>query len=230
MKLTYALLHHAPPNAALILGFLLAYSVLIVYLRSTCWRDPTSQFFQPQRAHAPAYSTARIQQARLYADSIAKGRHPHDGARIHPPELCIGVPSVQREGISYLKATMGSLQHGLSDEERARLQFVVLLAHSNQTEHTDHGQPWLVRMADRLPSYHDKPDRLALARLMENNQTHAVKSKFDYSILMEECALSGAPYMLLVEDDVIFLDGWRHRTVEAMGIATMKSWKAAHTD
>ncbi|KAG5992826.1 hypothetical protein E4U43_003661 [Claviceps pusilla] len=229
MKLTYAILHHAPPHAALILGFLLVYSALVVYVRSTCWRDPTSHFFQPHRAHAPSYSTARIRQARQYADSAAKGR-PEHGPRIHPPELCVGVPSVQREGISYLKATLGSLQHGLAEDERARLQFVVLLAHSNQTEHTDYGQPWLVNMADSLPSYHDDPDRLALARLMEANQTHAVKSKFDYSILMEECARTGAPYMLLVEDDVIFLDGWRHRAVEAMSVATMASWEAAHRD
>ncbi|KAG5912606.1 hypothetical protein E4U53_005253, partial [Claviceps sorghi] len=229
MKLTHAILHHAPPHAALVLGFFLMYSALVVYVRSTCWRDPTSQFFQEERAHAPSYSTERIRQARQYADLVARGRREHD-ARIQPPELCIGVPSVRRDGISYLKSTLGSLQHGLNEKERAGLRFVVLLAHTNQTEHGDHGQPWLVKMADRLPSYHDTPERLALARLMEDNQTHAVKSKFDYSILMEECVQSGAPYMLLVEDDVVFLDGWRHRTVKAVATATTESWEAAHTN
>ncbi|KAG6013498.1 hypothetical protein E4U41_005057, partial [Claviceps citrina] len=135
-----------------------------------------------------------------------------------------------RDGISYLKPTLGSLQHGLGDQERARLRFVVLLAHSNQTVHADHAQPWLVRMADSLPSYHDSPERLALARLMEDNQTHAVKSKFDYSIVMEECVKSGAPYMLLVEDDVLFLDGWRHRTVKAISVATVGSRRLARRD
>ncbi|KAG6006665.1 hypothetical protein E4U21_006810 [Claviceps maximensis] len=229
MKLTHMILHHGPPYAALVLGFLLMYSALVVYVRSSCWRDPTSQFFQARRAHAPSYSTDRIRQAREYAEAIDKRWREHR-APAHPPELCIGVPSVQRDGISYLKATMGSLHHGLSKDERARLRFVVLLAHTNQTKHSDHAQPWLVQMADSLPSYHDTPERLALARLMEDNQTHAVKSKFDYSILMEECAMSGAPYMLLIEDDVVFLDGWRHRTMEAISIATMGSWEAAHTD
>ncbi|OAQ61493.1 hypothetical protein VFPPC_09322 [Pochonia chlamydosporia 170] len=85
-------------------------------------------------------------------------------------------------------------------------------------------------MADKVASYHDDPDRLALAQQMEDNKTHAVKSKFDYAILMDECTKSGAPYMLLVEDDVVFLHGWRHRTMKALGIASVESWGAAHTD
>lgn len=162
---------------------------------------------------------------------MAKGaRVGGKNATIRSPELCIGIPSVQRSGISYLKATLGSLQHGLSNEERDRLRFVVLLAHTNQTQHTDHGESWLVKMADSLPSYHDSAERLALAMRMEENRSHAVKSKFDYSILMEECAKSAAPYMLLVEDDVVFLDGWRHRTIKAISTAMMKSWEAAHSD
>ncbi|KAG5969441.1 hypothetical protein E4U58_001443, partial [Claviceps cyperi] len=162
---------------------------------------------------------------------MAKGaRVGGENATIRSPELCIGIPSVQRAGISYLKVTLGSLQHGLRDEERDRLRFVVLLAHTNQTQHTDHGEPWLVKMVDSLPSYHDSAERLALAMRMEENRSHAVKSKFDYSILMEECAKLAAPYMLLVEDDVVFLDGWRHRTVKAISTAMMKSWEAAQSD
>lgn len=85
-------------------------------------------------------------------------------------------------------------------------------------------------MADKLPSYHDDPERLVLARQMEEKKTHETKSKFDYSIVMDECRKTGAPYMLIVEDDVIFLDGWRHRTMRALGMATTESWEAARTD
>jgi hypothetical protein len=194
-----------------------------------CWRDPTSLFFQAQRAHTPSYSAHRIQQALQFAD-LAGSERGRNGSRDNPPELCIGVPSVKREGISYLKATVGSLQLGLTPRERTRLQFVVLLAHTDQQRHPEFGQPWLTNMADKLPSYHDNPDRLALAKQMEDDKTHAVKSKFDYAILMEECGKSGAPYMLLVEDDVVFLHGWRYRTMQALGVASTKSWEAAHTD
>ncbi|RYP82753.1 hypothetical protein DL769_001562 [Monosporascus sp. CRB-8-3] len=177
------------------------YSSLIGYLRSRCWKDPTSKFFQAQRAYLPTYSAHRVQQAVQYADLVGTEQRAQRSRR-NPPELCIGVPSVQRDGISYLKSTLGSLQHGLSAEERAGLSFIVLLAHTDQKRHPDYGQPWLASMVDKLPSYQDDPERLALAKVMELNQTHAPKSKFDYSIVMEECEKTGAAYILIVEDDV----------------------------
>ena len=137
---------------------------------------------------------------------------------------------MQRDGISYLKSTLGSLQHGLTVEERAGLRFVVLIAHTNQHEHSDYGRPWLTSMTDELLSYHDNPDWLALANTIERNKSHATKSKFDYSVVMEECARTGSPYILIVEDDVVFLDGWRRRTMQALEIATAKTWEVEHQD
>ncbi|KAI0880039.1 uncharacterized protein GGS22DRAFT_198361 [Annulohypoxylon maeteangense] len=216
-------------SIGLTLGFIILYTSLIGHLRSSCWKDPTSKFFQPQRAYTPTYSAHRIQEAVQYAD-IAGVEQLEGANRTTPPELCIGIPSVRRDGISYLKSTLGSLQHGLSAEERASLRFVVLLAHTDPERHPDYGQPWLMNMADRLPSYHDDAEYLALARQMERNQSHGIKAKFDYSIVMEECEKTSAPYILVVEDDVVFLDGWRHRTIEALDTVTTKSWAAGHTD
>ncbi|ORY56401.1 uncharacterized protein BCR38DRAFT_379527 [Pseudomassariella vexata] len=216
-------------NVGLILGFLFVYSSLIGYIRSKCWKDPTSKFFQAERAHVATYSAHRIQQAVEYADLVGTEERAQ-GSRKNSPELCIGVPSVQRDGISYLKSTLGSLQYGLTAEERAGLRFVVLLAHTDQTKHPDYGQPWLASMADKLPLYRDDAEQLALAKVMELNQSHGTKSKFDYSIVMEECEKTGAPYILLVEDDVVFLDGWRHRVMQALDVATAKSWEVGHTD
>ncbi|KAI1445909.1 hypothetical protein F5Y02DRAFT_408165 [Annulohypoxylon stygium] len=216
-------------SIGLTLGFVFLYTSLIGYLRSSCWNDPTSKFFQAQRAYIPTYSAHRIQEAVKYVDTIGT-RYPEEIGRTDPPELCIGIPSVQRDGISYLKSTLGSLQHGLSTEERARLRFVVLLAHTDPARHQDYDQPWLKNMADRLPSYHDDAEYLSLAHQMERNQSHGIKAKFDYSIVMEECEKTSAPYILIVEDDVVFLDGWRHRTMQALDTATTKSWGAGHTD
>ncbi|KAI3332239.1 hypothetical protein HD806DRAFT_519018 [Xylariaceae sp. AK1471] len=216
-------------NLKLVLGFLFVYSSLIGYFRLTCWKDPTSHFHQAERAHAPNYSTYRIREAEEYADSIATQRQPQ-GSRKTTPELCIGVASVHRNNISYLKLTLGSLQHGLSAEERWRLRFVVLLAHTNQEKHGDYDQPWLTYMADALPSYNDDAERFALAHVMESNQTHGTKAKFDYSIVMEECEKSGASNILMIEDDVVFMDGWWHRVAEALDIAMTKTWELGHKD
>lgn len=143
-----------------------------------------------------------------------------------PPKLCVGIASVSRHNSSYLKSTIGSLQHGLTDTERGSLTFVVLLAHTDQTQHPDYGQPWLTSMADKLLSYDDNDHQRATAKTMEEKHSHWVKSKFDYSIVMEECKKTGAPYTLMLEDDVVFLDGWRHRTAEALNTAATKSDKA----
>ncbi|TRX89854.1 hypothetical protein FHL15_009287 [Xylaria flabelliformis] len=85
--------------------------------------------------------------------------------------------------------------------------------------------PWLNSMVDTLASYSDNEERLMLAQTIDSH-SHAVKSKFDYSVVMEECEKTGAPYVLMIEDDVVFLDGWRHRTMRALDIATTKSWHA----
>ncbi|RYC54819.1 hypothetical protein CHU98_g11394 [Xylaria longipes] len=200
------------------------------FLRSLCWKDPTSKFFQSERAHASTYSTYRIQQAVQHADIVSTLPGPQvQQSREGPPELCIGISSVRREGISYLKLVLGSLQHGLSSEERMQLHFVVLLAHVNQTEHPDYDKPWLASMVDTLASYNDNEERLRLVQTMDP-RSHAIKSKFDYSVVMEECEKTGAPYILMIEDDVVFLDGWRHRTMRALDIATTKSWEAGKAD
>ncbi|KAI0505295.1 integral membrane protein [Xylaria bambusicola] len=208
-----------------LLGFFTIYLILIAVLRSLSWKDPTSMFFQPTRAHVPTYSAYRMQQAVQHAKLASS----LTGAKLrvnshNSPDLCIGIPSVRREGVSYLKLALGSLQQGLSFDERMSLRFVVLLAHINQTDHPDYGQPWLTGMADEIVSYQDDENRLRLAEKMET-QNHAVKSKFDYSIVMEECAKTEAPYILMIEDDVVFLDGWRHRTIAALKTATAKSWE-----
>ncbi|KAI0550383.1 integral membrane protein [Xylaria curta] len=214
---------------SLLLGFSFIYLLLIGFLRSICWSDPTSKFFQSGRAHTSTYSTYRIQQAIQQADIASVAGRQYQKSREKPPELCIGIPSVRREGVSYLKLALGSLQHGLSSGERARLHFVVLLAHVNQTDHPDHNMPWLASMVDTLASYSDSEERLMLARTI-GSQSHAIKSKFDYSVVMEECEKTGTPYVLMIEDDVVFLDGWRHRTMKALDIATAKSWDAGKAD
>ncbi|KAI0183161.1 hypothetical protein EV127DRAFT_457700 [Xylaria flabelliformis] len=216
-------------NGVIVLGFFLIYTLLLGYLRSVCWRDPTSFFYRTHSAHIPAYSTYRIQQATEYVESVGddlvNAEPRRQKVRANPPELCIGIPTVQRHGISYLKSTLGSLQHGLTPQERNALYFVVFIAHTNQSKHEEYNQPWLVTMADELPSY----DNLTLAQTM-SSRSHEIKSKYDYSIVLEACANTGAPYLLMLEDDVLFLDGWWPRVARALDLAAIKTWEAGHID
>ncbi|KAI6780211.1 uncharacterized protein J7T54_002990 [Emericellopsis cladophorae] len=218
------------PNSTLfILGLLFLYAGLVEYARLTCWRDPTSKFYAPKLAHTPAYSRHRIHEAKKYAAQLAAEK-PEKPVKMGIPDLCVGITSVSRDGVAYLKTSLASLNHGLSPEEQSRVRIVVLLAHTNKTQHPDHDEPWLPLMADKVVYYDDNADWLDLATRIELENNHPVKHKLDYSIVLEECQKTGAPYTIMAEDDVIFLDGWRHRVMEALDAATEKAWSSSHRE
>ncbi|KAI1212135.1 uncharacterized protein F4807DRAFT_388544 [Annulohypoxylon truncatum] len=207
------------------LGFLLCYAIAAVYLRSRCYRDPSSVFFRPESARVLTYSAFRKAQARKFGN-LAALHAVTKWANSTDPELCVGVASVSRHGFSYLKETLGSILEGLDDLERQRIYVVVFLAHTNQSEHEDFHQPWLLNMADSLPTYPDDPNTTDLVRQLEidgNYEAHARKQKIDYSVLLNECAKVNASYTMTLEDDVIALDGWYHRALSALEIASRKT-------
>ncbi|KAI1372524.1 integral membrane protein [Hypoxylon crocopeplum] len=209
-----------------LLGFLLCYALAAAYLRSKCYRDPSSVFFRPESARLLTYSSFRKAQAQKYGD-LAALRAPAKWANSTAPELCIGVASVSRGGFSYLKETLGSILEGLDDLERERIYLVVFLAHTNQSKHEDFRQPWLLNVADHLPTYpRDDPDTVDLVRQLEadgNYEAHARKQKIDYSVLLNECAKVDPSYTMTLEDDVIALDGWYHRALGALQTAARKT-------
>ncbi|KAI1453245.1 integral membrane protein [Annulohypoxylon moriforme] len=207
------------------LGFLLCYAITAIYLRSKCYRDPSSVFFRPESARVLTYSSFRKAQAQKFGN-LAASRPVTKWDNSTEPELCVGVASVSRHGFSYLKETLGSILEGLDDLERRRIFLVVLLAHTNQSEHEDFRQPWLLNMADNLPTYPDEPNTIDLVRQLEidgNYEAHARKQKIDYSVLLSECAKVNPNYTMTLEDDVIALDGWYHRALSALEIASKKT-------
>ncbi|KAI1505850.1 hypothetical protein F5X99DRAFT_172790 [Biscogniauxia marginata] len=211
---------------SLLLGFLLCYALLAVYLSSKCYRDPSSIFFRPEHARILSYSSFRRSQARKFGDQAALHAPTKWTSSSAGPDICIGVGSVNRHGLSYLKETLGSILEGLGYLERRRIYVVVFLAHSNQSQHEDYQQPWLINMADALPTYPDDPQLARLIRQLEADdsyESHARKQKIDYSVLLSACAKVNPKYTMTLEDDVIALDGWYHRAMSALQTATKKT-------
>ncbi|OTA92235.1 hypothetical protein M434DRAFT_396596 [Hypoxylon sp. CO27-5] len=207
------------------LGFLLCYAVVAAYLRSKCYRDPSSIFFRPESARVLTYSSFRKAQAQKFGE-LAASHAIAKWANSTSPELCVAVASVSRHGFSYLKETLGSILEGLDDLERQRIYLVVFLAHTNQSQHEDFREPWLLNMADNLPTYPDDAGIVDLVRQLEidgNYEAHARKQKIDYSVLLDECAKVRPKYTMTLEDDVIALDGWYHRALNALQTATRKT-------
>ncbi|OTA99616.1 hypothetical protein M426DRAFT_76275 [Hypoxylon sp. CI-4A] len=208
-----------------LLGFLLCYTLVVAYLRSRCYRDPSSVFFRPESARGLTYSSFRKAQARKFGD-LAALHTPTRWVNSSAPELCIGIASVSRKGFSYLRETLGSILEGLDDLERQRIYLVVFLAHADQSEHEDFRQPWLLNMADDLPTYPDDLATMSLVRQLEEKgdyEAHARKQKIDYSVLLNHCAKVNPQYTMTLEDDVIALDGWYHRALSALQTAGRKT-------
>ncbi|KAI1091424.1 integral membrane protein [Rostrohypoxylon terebratum] len=206
-------------------SFLLCYVIAAFYLRSKCYRDPSSIFFRPRSARVLTYSSFRKAQAQKHSN-LAALHATTQWTNSTDTELCVGVASVSRHGFSYLKETLGSILEGLDDLERRRIYLVVFLAHTNQSEHEDFRQPWLFNMADSLPTYPNGTDTIGLVRQLEierNYEAHARKQKIDYSVLLNECAKVNPKYTMTLEDDVIALDGWYHRTLDALEVASRKT-------
>ncbi|KAI0538251.1 hypothetical protein GGR58DRAFT_501401 [Xylaria digitata] len=207
------------------LSFLVLYSLIILYLRETCHRDPSSIFWRPEQARLLSYSLFRKAQARNFADQAEK-HEPTKWDNTTAPQLCIGIASVNRHGVSYLKETLGSLLKGLDELERRQIYIVVFLAHKNQSKHDASHAVWLRNMVDNLPVYRGNHELLELIEKLESDRSytaHARKQKIGYSVLLTECAKVNPTYTMTLEDDVIALDGWFHRTLSAIRTAVRKT-------
>lgn len=204
--------------------WLLAVTVLATTLavRNAAVRDPGSLFFNPRVGYAPKYSKIRLRQAQRFieqADSIPPYVKSSKAAG-----LCVGIPSIAREGARYLRDTVGSLLAGLSPEERAGIYLIVFLPHTDPAIHPAYHEAWLHNVVDEVLLYNLTQSGIDYVRELERDDIeHRTKGLYDYTYLMKACYSTGAPYLALIEDDVIAMDGWYHRTVDGIGQAEAKS-------
>ncbi|KAE8548686.1 hypothetical protein EYB25_009067 [Talaromyces marneffei] len=210
--------------------FILAYLAVLLLLRWRVSHDPGSPFFTVQ-GYAPKYSLTRLQQAQTFLQNIVhsdierikKIEHINE---IGPtlPRLCIGMPTARRSQEQYVDITIASLFAQLTPQERAQILFNLLIAHTNPDEHPFYdGSASTVnasRLADNVLFYHDiaggsKAMTNTIRQLEEKGKFHE-KSYYDYDLLLHQCAASMAPYILILEDDVLAQEGWYARTMESL--------------
>lgn len=199
-----------------ILSFLLCYLALFQYCRVSFFRDPTSYFFDPERAYAPGYSEHRKEEAAAFVEEDLKypnRRLPSDT----PPKLCVGIASVAREGAQYLHYSAGSVLHGLSAGERQEIVLIALLAHVDPGKHPAADSVWLRNAADKVVDYSSPFEKQAYVESIEGVQgKQKEKSLFDYAHLLEECRATGAEFVFLMEDDTVTAEGWYRRALKGL--------------
>lgn len=216
------------PRIATLLAFSAIYLLAVLFLRNHSYRDPTSWFFNPRTGYDRVYSDLRRQQASAFIEA-ASTQSPfihvdQELSASSNKSLCLGIASIARENARYFRTAVGSLLDGLGLEERRDIHLVLFIAHTDPGVHPAYAEGWVQNVADRVLTYDLPEDKLNHVREMEKAEgDFREKGLFDYTYLLKACSDAGTPYVALLEDDVIAMDGWYHRTMDALGRAEEQS-------
>ncbi|KAI4286100.1 MAG: hypothetical protein L6R38_000155 [Xanthoria sp. 2 TBL-2021] len=186
------------------------------YCRFVYSRDPTSYFFDRTRGYKRRYSLRREQQA--YGFIRAANGTLTPPIPIQPePFIYIGIATVARTSAQqYVRGTIGSVLHGLTDEERQSIYLMPFIAYTYPSDYPVYREPWLAAISNRVLEYEvSDQDRARLQRFEEGHHFRN-KSMYDYGYLLEKYYETGAAWIVILEDDVLARAGWYAKTVDAL--------------
>ncbi|RAL16736.1 uncharacterized protein BO97DRAFT_430816 [Aspergillus homomorphus CBS 101889] len=167
--------------------YLVLYILSLRYYHNLSYRDPTSFFFDPDRAYARQYSTKRI----------AEAEAPHEAQ----PTVCVGIVTIRRRGDQYVGLTVASLLDGLSDSERTQILLYLRVGNTDATEHPIFAEKWVETLPDQW----------------EAGGWYRNRSIYDFTALMQSCYETGAEYIAMIEDDTLAVKGWFPAALQALG-------------
>ncbi|EEA22572.1 hypothetical protein TMatcc_001419 [Talaromyces marneffei ATCC 18224] len=196
---------------------LAVYGIVFEYCRLSYWRDPHSAFFDDRHVYDLKYSLYREHEALQHISAYNARTQPPASTYASPnPRMCLAFVTVKRDHVNYFDASVGSLLSGLNDRERRVFSVNVLFANTNPDVHPSWGQLWMDRLLDSVSSYNvPETDFQSLQALEESHNWHE-KGIYDYTYALDQCYLTGAPYIGIFEDDIIFADGWLVKTLRAL--------------
>ncbi|KAK2791588.1 hypothetical protein FQN52_004779 [Onygenales sp. PD_12] len=209
-----------------VLATLVAALLFICYGKTHFYRDPGSVFYDRSRAFERTYSLHREVEAKEYIRTLQAAEGAGDGptaadlgaAHVKAgvkPAICGIFSTVKRDGEQYVETAIASLLHGLTPAERADIHLSILFAHTNSTAHPSLKQTWLLRAIDSAHTYTDSldPDTISHLRQLEETRNFAEKGVFDYIHALKQCYNTQTPYIAMLEDDILFADGWLVRSL-----------------
>ncbi|KAJ5569490.1 uncharacterized protein N7459_008920 [Penicillium hispanicum] len=206
------------PAAKVLLVAALVYLLAFEYCSLRYWRDPHSAFFDIRKVFEWKYSLVREHEARHFTSvynapqeaglDMAKGRDP--------PLMCAALATVKRDKDDYFEASVGSILSDLDPRERHALHLAILFANIDPTQHPSWGQRWVDRLADSVASYNVSQEEFEHLKELEEKHNFYEKGVYDYVYLLNQCLETGAPYIFILEDDVILADGWMIKTLNGL--------------
>ncbi|KAL6803489.1 glycosyltransferase [Trichoderma sp. SZMC 28012] len=209
-------------------AFCVFWILLFIFSAIFSYDDPSSIFFNANRAYEQRFSSVRAAEADAYIRNLPARVTP-----IKPVDklLCIGIPSINRTTESFLSSTIATLSDTLTPEEHASIRIVVLLADKSPSEHFAYGQNWLEPLVDEVLLYGEPPEGSTKYRripldLKEGNirgDGRVENMRLDHSALVEACREQEYPYFALVEDDIVTTRDWFPRFVKGLTYVEQKT-------
>jgi len=84
-----------------------------------------------------------------------------------------------------------------------------LIANIDPAEHQAYNEAWLSNLADNVLTYgHISEAKVTRIRGLLSSSSHQEKALFNYSFALSQCQRMGAPYTLMLEDDVLAASVW----------------------
>jgi hypothetical protein len=209
-------------TGATVLTYFFLYLLSFRYYHGLSYRDPTSFFFDADRAYERGYSAKRVEEANTFIENAAHVRPP-TGNPSEQPTLCVGIVSVRRRGDQYVGLTVGSLLDGLSESERRKMLLYLRIGNTNPSDHPMYSEKWVETLPDRLLTYSkDDPDFEQLQQ-WEEGGWYRNKTIYDFTTLMSECYKSGAEYVAMLEDDTLAVKGWFPSAMRALSTVQQRT-------
>ncbi|RDW65734.1 uncharacterized protein DSM5745_09473 [Aspergillus mulundensis] len=202
-------------TGTLVLGYLVLYLLSLRHYHGVSYRDPTSYFFDADRAYERGYSAKRVAEAEAYlsaaGDIAPSARMPGQQAAI-----CMGIVSVKRRGEQYVGLTVASVLEGLSELERSKLLLYLRIGNTDPKDHPIYSEKWVETLPDRLLTYSQEDPDFEQLKEWEDGGWYRNKTIYDFTTLMKECYDSGAEYVAMLEDDTLAVKGWFPAALRAL--------------
>ena len=195
---------------------LLCFGALFVITALACTffarGNPTSVFFDARTTHAD-YSSVRMREARelVHRASSVLQTKANNGSAV----LCVVVTKSPRAGNHSYQNTIGSLLHGLADVERKQIHLTVASPSAADSSALD---PWLENTVDSIIKPKAQLTELLRGHSQPNPQWERQSPSLKYAALL---SAPHGEYVLVLHDDMIVMDGWFHRTIDAIGSANI---------
>lgn len=210
------------PQVNFLISYLVLYLFAVLYCQRNFYRDPGSFFFDEVEGYRPIYSLERVERAKTFikwvsGEQASSYRADGDDSR-HNKNLCLGIATIKRPEEQYVHMTLGSLLVDLTPAEREEIYLTVLFGHQVGTEHPLFKEPWVHNVTDKILTYAElkyRPPNLVGAA----NKEHRIAKKTlkDYGFLLRTCLNeTEAPWIAVVEDDVLAQEGWYRRTMRSL--------------